>query len=83
MTPQPWPEVADHETALIAAEALWGAPIPDIAEEADMTAWRSAYADLLAKGPEAVMQDAAASNAEFDRQADAERRAERELEAGQ
>ena len=73
---------ADHEIALMAAEAKWGAPIPDTAEEADMAAWRSEYADLLAKGPEAVMQDAAASNAAFDRQAEAERRAERALEAG-
>ena len=83
MTPQPWPEVAGHEIALIASEALWGAPIPDTAEEADMAAWRSEYADLLAKRPEAVMQEAAASNAAFDAQADAERRAELALEAGQ
>ena len=83
MIRQPCPEVADHEIALIATQAKCDAPIPDIAEEADMAAWRSEYAGLLRKGPEAVMQEAAASNAEFDRQADAERRAERALEAGQ
>jgi hypothetical protein len=74
--------VADHEIALMASEAKWGAPVPDIAEEADMAAWRAEYADLLAKGPEAVMREAGASNAAFDRQAEAERRAEAELEAG-
>jgi hypothetical protein len=47
-----------------------------------MAAWRAEYADLLAKGPEAVMREAGASNAAFDRQAEAERRAEAELEAG-
>ena len=83
MTPEPRPEVAGHEIALMASEAGWGTPAPGIAEETDVAAWRSEYADLLAKGPEAVMQEAAASNAEFDRQADAERRAELGLEAGQ
>ena len=82
MTPEPRPEAADHEIALMAAEALWGAPVPDIAEEADMAAWRAEYAALLSKGPEAVMEDAAASRAAFDRQAEAERRAEAEMEAG-
>jgi hypothetical protein len=82
MTSEPRPEVAGHEIALMASEALRGAPVPDIAEEADVAAWRAEYADLLGKGAEAVREEAAASRAAFDRQAEAERRAEPELEAG-
>ena len=69
---EPWPEVADHEVALMASEAKWGAPIPDIAEAADIAIWRADYADLLSKGAEAVREEIAASNAEFERQAEAE-----------
>jgi hypothetical protein len=68
----PWPEVAGHEVALMASEAQWGVPIPDIAEAADIAAWRAGYADLLSKGAEAVQEQIAASNAAFDRQAEAE-----------
>lgn len=67
--PEPWPEVAGHEVALMASEARWGVPIPDIAEEADLAAWRADYADLLSKGAEAVMEQVAATRAEFGRQA--------------
>jgi hypothetical protein len=76
MASGPWPEVADHDIALMASEHLWGAPAPDIAEAADLAAWRAEYADLLSKGPGAVMEEVAAGNAEFDRQAEAERQLE-------
>jgi hypothetical protein len=76
MTSEPWPEVADHEIALMASEHLWGVSSPDPAEAADLAAWRAEYADLLSKGAAAVMEQVAASNAEFDRQAEAERELE-------
>ena len=83
MRPEPWPEVADHEIALMASEHLWGVPAPDIAEAAEIAAWRTGHADLLSKSPEAVMEQVAASNAEFDRELEAERELERQEDAGQ
>ena len=77
-----FPEVADHEVALMAAEMKWGVPIPDITEEADVAAWRADYADLLSKGVQAVKEEIAVSNAEFERQA-ALREPDPEPEAGQ
>ncbi len=70
--PGPWPQVAGHEIALMASEALLGEPMPDIAEAAGLAAWRADYADLLSKGAEAVMEQVA-TNAEFGRQAKAGR----------
>jgi hypothetical protein len=83
MASEPWPEVADHEVALMASEFLWGAPIVDDAVAAELAAWRADHADLLSKGPEAVMEEVAASNAEFDRELEAERELEREEDAEQ
>ena len=50
----------------MASEHLWGMPDPDIAEAAEVAAWRAGHAGRLSKGPEAVMEQVAASNVEFD-----------------
>ena len=81
--PEPSPEVAGHEIALMASEHLWGMPDPDIAEAAEVAAWRAGHADLLSKGPEAVMEQVAASNVEFDRELEADRELERQEDAEQ
>ena len=70
--PEPGPEVADHELALMAAEFLSGTPYPDLEDAAEVAAWRAEHADLLSKGPEAVMELADAREAEFEREAEAE-----------
>ena len=70
--PEPEPEVADHELALMAAEFLSGAPYPDLEDAAEVAAWRAEHADLLSKGPEAVMEQADAREAEFDEEAERE-----------
>jgi hypothetical protein len=70
--PELWPEVADHELALMAAEFLSGTPYPDLEDAAEVAAWRAEHADLLSKGPEAVMELADAREAEFDWEAEQE-----------
>ena len=79
--PELWPEVADHELALMAAEFLSGTPYPDLEDAAEVAAWRAEHADLLSKGPEAVMELADAREAEFDWETEDEREAEAESEA--
>jgi hypothetical protein len=69
---EPWAEVADHELALMSAEFLSGTPYPDLEDAAEVAAWRAEHADLLSKGPEAVMELADAREAEFEREAEAE-----------
>jgi hypothetical protein len=78
--PEPWPEVADHELALMAAEFLSGTPYPDLEDAAEVAAWRAEHADLLSKGPEAVMELADAREAEFEREAEDEWETEDEWE---
>ena len=81
--PEPWPEIADHEIALMASEVLWGVPAPDIDEAAAIAAWRGEHADLLSKGPEAVMERVHAIRADFGRELAAERELERQQDAEQ
>jgi hypothetical protein len=81
--PEPWPEVAGHEIALMSSEALRGVSAPDIAEAADLAAWRAEYADLLSKGPEAVMEHVDATRADFGRELAAGRELDRQEDAAQ
>ena len=71
--PEPWPEVADHEIALMSSEFLWGTPYPDLEDAAEVAAWRAEHADLLSKGSAAVMEQADAKEAEFDWEAEQEK----------
>jgi hypothetical protein len=71
--PESRPEVADHEIALMSSEFLWGTPYPDLEDAAEVAAWRAEHADLLSKGPAAVMEQADASEAEFDWEAEQEK----------
>ena len=54
----------------MAAEFLSGTPYPDLEDAAEVAAWRAEHADLLSKGPAAVMEQADASDAEFDWEAE-------------
>jgi hypothetical protein len=56
----------------MSAEFLSGTPYPDLEDAAEVAAWRAEHADLLSKGPEAVMELADAREAEFEREAEAE-----------
>jgi hypothetical protein len=67
----------------MASEALRGVSAPDIAEAADLAAWRAGYADLLSKGPETVMEHAGATRAGFGRELAAGRERDRQEDGGQ
>jgi len=73
-----WPVVSEAERALVSAEMLAGLPIPDLAEQADVEAWRAEHAELIERGEAAIAAEAAAVRAA----AEAELAAEPEIEAG-
>jgi hypothetical protein len=73
-----WPAVSEAERALVSAEMLAGLPIPDLAEQADVEAWRAEHTELIGRGEEALAVEAAAvrAAAEADLDADVEPEAE-------
>lgn len=56
----PYPPVSNAEYELISAEQLSGLPFPDLAEPADVDAWRAEHADLIERGEAAIAAEAAA-----------------------
>ena len=73
-----WPAVSEAERALVSAEMLAGLPVPDLAEQTDVEAWRAEHAELIGCGEEALAAEAAAvrAAAEADLDADLEPEAE-------
>ena len=67
-----WPVVSEAERALVSAEMLAGLPVPDLAEQADVEAWRAEHAELSSHGDEALAAEAAAVRAAAEAELDAE-----------